>query len=378
MLTVATVRPETMLADTAVAVHPDDERYRDLVGEFVTLPLVGRRLPIIADEHVDPEFGTGALKITPGHDPNDFEIGRRHGLEEISVIGEDGRMNEAPASAYAGMTAAEASAAVVAALREQGLLRGEQPYEHSVPFSERSGERIEPLISLQWFCRMEELAAPAIEVVERDEVRIVPENYKRVYLDWMRNIRPVVRLAPALVGAPDPGLVRARRRGDRRRVGGARAPKQRASAASTPTLWRRRPTSSTPGSARRSGRSRRSAGPTDTPHLRAFYPTSFLTTAREIIFLWVARMVMMGIEFAGDIPFRDVYVHPVVQAPRRTADVEVARHRDRPARRDRGPRRRRAALRAARDVLDPGRPLLATSASSRAATSRTRCGTPRG
>ncbi len=190
VLTVATVRPETMLADTAVAVHPDDERYRDLVGGHCILPLVGRRLEIIADDHVDPEFGTGALKITPGHDPNDFEIGRAHGLDEIVVIGEDGRMNEAAGERFAGLTVQEAREAVVAALRDEGRLRAEEPYVHSVPFSHRSGERIEPLISLQWFCRMDELAAPAIEVVEDDRVRIVPDNYKRVYLDWMRNIRP--------------------------------------------------------------------------------------------------------------------------------------------------------------------------------------------
>ena len=189
VLTVATVRPETMLADTAVAVNPADERYADLVGEHCVLPLVGRRLPIVADEHVDPEFGTGALKITPGHDPNDFEIGRRHGLEEIVAIGPDGRMTEA-AGRFAGLTVAEAQEAVVAALREEGLLRAEEPYVHSVPFSHRSGERIEPLISLQWFCRMDELARPAIEAVERDEVRIAPAQWKRVYLDWMREIRP--------------------------------------------------------------------------------------------------------------------------------------------------------------------------------------------
>src|SRR3954452_12585547 len=163
-LIVATVRPETMLADTAVAVSPDDERYRDVVGKHATLPLVGRRLPVIADEHVDPEFGTGALKITPGHDPNDFGIGRRHGLEEISVIGEDGRITDAAPERFRGMTVDEAREAVIAALREEGLIRGEEPYTHSVPSSHRSGERIEPLISLQWFCRMDELAARGVQV----------------------------------------------------------------------------------------------------------------------------------------------------------------------------------------------------------------------
>ena len=144
-LTVATVRPETMLADTAVAVNPADERYRELVGGHCILPLVGRRLPIIADEHVDVEFGTGALKITPGHDQNDFEIGRRHGLEEISVIGEDGRLSDAAGPDYAGLSVGEAQERIVAALREAGAISGEEPYTHSVPFSHRSGERIEPL-----------------------------------------------------------------------------------------------------------------------------------------------------------------------------------------------------------------------------------------
>jgi valyl-tRNA synthetase len=307
-LTVATVRPETMLADTAVAVNPEDKRYADLVGQHCILPLVGRRLPIIADEHVDPEFGTGALKITPGHDPNDFDIGRRHGLEEIGVIGPDGRMTEEAGERFAGLTAAEAQEAVVAALREEGRLRDGEPYVHSVPFSERSGARIEPLISLQWFCRMDELAGPAIEVVERDEVRITPAQWKRVYLDWMREIRPwcisrqlwwghripvwycdaceetyVAEEAPERCGACD---------------GPLRQEEDVLDTWFSSALW---PFATL-------------GWPEDTPELRAFYPTSFLTTAREILFLWVARMIMAGIEFAGDVPFRDVYVHSVIQA----------------------------------------------------------------
>ncbi|HWO16256.1 MAG TPA: valine--tRNA ligase [Solirubrobacterales bacterium] len=307
VLTVATVRPETMLADTAVAVNPGDERYADLVGEHCILPLVGRRLPIIADEHVDPEFGTGALKITPGHDPNDFEIGRRNGLEEIGVIGPDGRMTE-EAGRFAGMAAAEAQKAVVAALRDEGLLRAEEPYVHSVPFSHRSGERIEPLISLQWFCRMDELAQPAIEAVERDEVRITPPRWKRVYLDWMREIRPwcisrqlwwghripvwycdpceetfVGEEAPERCGACD---------------GELRQEEDVLDTWFSSAIW---PFATL-------------GWPDDTPELRAFYPTSFLTTAREILFLWVARMIMTGLEFPGAVPFRDVYVHSVIQA----------------------------------------------------------------
>jgi valyl-tRNA synthetase len=308
VLTVATVRPETMLADTAVAVHAGDARYAGLVGEHCILPLVGRRLPIIADEHVDPEFGTGALKITPGHDPNDFEIGRKHGLEEIGVIGPDGRMTGEAGERFAGLTATEAQEAVAAALREEGRLRAEEPYVHSVPFSHRSGARIEPLISLQWFCRMDELAAPAIEVVERDEVRIAPSQWKRVYLDWMREIRPWCvsrqlwwghRIPVWYCDACEETIV-------------AEEPPERCGACDGPlrqeedvldtwfssALW---PFATL-------------GWPEETPELRAFYPTSFLTTAREILFLWVARMIMTGIEFAGDVPFRDVYVHSVIQA----------------------------------------------------------------
>ncbi len=314
VLTVATVRPETMLADTAVAVNPADERYARLVGGACVLPLVGRRLPIIADEHVDPEFGTGALKITPGHDPNDFEIGRSHGLDEITVIGEDGRMNTEAGERFEGLSAAEAREAVVAALRAEGRVREQQPYTHSVPFSQRSGERIEPLISLQWFCRMDELAAPAIEVVERDQVRIVPDNYKRVYLDWMRNIRPwcVSRQLwwghrlPVWYGPDDEQIV-AESEELARRAAAERGIDPDSLSQETDVLDTWFSSALWPFATL--------GWPDESQHLQAFYPTSFLTTARDIIFLWVARMVMMGIEFAGDIPFRDVYVHPVIQAP---------------------------------------------------------------
>ncbi|HEX8857136.1 MAG TPA: class I tRNA ligase family protein, partial [Thermoleophilaceae bacterium] len=184
-VTVATVRPETMLADTAVAVNPGDDRYRDLIGKEAVLPLVGRRLPIIAEDYVDTEFGTGALKITPGHDPNDFEIGRRHGLEEVTVIGEDGLMTDA-AGEFAGMNVDEARDAVVAALEAEGAIAGTEPYEHDVPHSHRSGMRIEPLISLQWFCDMTGLAKPAIDVVKSGQVKFWPEKpWTDVYLGWL-------------------------------------------------------------------------------------------------------------------------------------------------------------------------------------------------
>ncbi len=310
VLTVATVRPETMLADTAVAVNPGDERYAGVVGQHCILPLVGRRLPIIADVHVDPEFGTGALKITPGHDVNDFEIGRKHGLEEIGVIGPDGRMSEEAGEAYAGMTVAEAQEAVVGTLREQSLLRAEEPYVHSVPFSHRSGERIEPLISLQWFCRMDELAKPAIEAVQRDEVRITPPQWKRVYLEWMKEIRPWCisrqlwwghRIPVWYCGGADCGEIWVGEAAPERCGICDAEPRQEEDVLDTwfsSAIW---PFATL-------------GWPDQTPELRAFYPTSFLTTAREILFLWVARMIMTGIEFAGDVPFRDVYVHSVIQA----------------------------------------------------------------
>jgi len=301
---VATVRPETMLADVAVAVHPDDPRYQGIVGKTVTLPLVGRELPIIADEYVKTDFGTGCLKITPGHDPNDFEIGRKHGLEELSAIGEDGRMTDL-VPAYAGLTIAEAQAKVVDALDAQQLVRAREPYLHTVPFSHRSGERIEPLVSLQWFMRMDELAAPAIAAVRSGRVRIHPESQARRYLEWLENIRPwcISRqlwwghqipvwyrsdpIEETYVGAqPPPG------------DGWIRDPDVLDTWFSS-ALW---PFATL-------------GWPDETPELRAFYPTDVLSTARDILFLWVARMVMMGLEFAGDIPFEHVYVHSVIQAP---------------------------------------------------------------
>jgi len=309
VITVATVRPETMLADTAVAVNPDDSRYRHVVGRHAIVPLVGRRIPVIADEHVDPGFGTGALKITPGHDPNDFEIGRTHGLVEVTVIGEDGRMTAEAGEPFTGLPTNEAQVAVVEALREAGRLRGEEPYSHSVPFSHRSGERIEPLISLQWFCRMDELARPAIDVVRSDAVRIVPERWKRVYLDWMDGIRPWCvsrqlwwghRLPVWYCDACEKEIVAVSEPAGCPDCGGElRRDDDVLDTWFSSALW--------PFAVL--------GWPGDTPELRAFYPTSVLSTARDILYLWVARMIMMGIEFAGDIPFRDVYVHSVIQAP---------------------------------------------------------------
>jgi valyl-tRNA synthetase len=302
-VTVATVRPETMLADTAIAVNPDDERYGRLVGEAAVLPLVGRRLPILADDHVDPEFGTGALKITPGHDPNDFEIGRRHGLEKVTVIGEDARITDAAPERFRGLPVDDARGAVVAALREEGLVSGTRPYEHDVPHSHRSGRRIEPLISLQWFCDMTELARPAIDVVEDGRVRFHPEKpWTDVYLRWLREIRPWCISRQLWWGHQIPAWYR-----DDEVYVGERPPsgdgwERDADVLDTwfsSALW---PFATL-------------GWPEQTPELRAFYPTDVLSTARDIIFLWVARMVMFGIEFTGEIPFTDVPIHAIIQSP---------------------------------------------------------------
>jgi valyl-tRNA synthetase len=302
-LTVATVRPETMLADTAVAVNPGDERYRDVVGKKAILPLVGRELPVIADEYVKTDFGTGALKITPGHDPNDFEIGRRHELEAISVIGEDGRITDAAPERFRGMTVAEAREAVIAELREGGQLRGEEPYAHEVPFSHRSGERIEPLISLQWFCRMDELAKPAVEAVQKGLIRITPDGALRQYLHGMENIPPWTLSRQLWWGHRLPVWYR----GEETYV--AEEPPQGEGWEQDPdvldtwfssALW----PFATLG-----------WPDTSTPEFKSFFPTDVLVTARDIISLWVARMIMTSLEFTEQVPFTDVYVHSVIQAP---------------------------------------------------------------
>ena len=302
-IVVATVRPETMLADTAVAVHPDDERYRDLIGKAAVLPLVGRHLTIIADDYVKTDFGTGALKITPGHDPNDFEIGRRHELDEISVIGEDGRMTPEAGTDYGGFTVQEAREKVVAALDAQGLIRHREPHTHTVPFSHRSGERIEPLISLQWFMAMDELAKPAIAAVEDGRIRIRPESQSRRYLEWLRNIHPWCISRQLWWGHQIPVWYR----DDEETHVGLEPPEG--------PDWERDPDVLDTWFSSALWPFATLGWPEQTDELRAFYPTDVLSTARDILFLWVARMVMMGLEFTGDVPFADVYVHSVIQAP---------------------------------------------------------------
>ena len=301
-LTVATVRPETMLADTAIAVHPADERYTRLVGETAVLPLVGRRLR----DHRRRlrEAGVRHGRAEDHARPRSERLRDRppHGLEEIVVIGEDGRMNAAAGERFAGMTALEAREAVVAALREEGRIVRTEPYTHSVPYSHRSGERIEPLISLQWFMRMDELARPAIEVVADGRIRIHPENQRRRYLEWLANIRPWCISRQLWWGHRIPVWYR----GEDEVYVGVEPPDGEGWVQDPDVLdtWF-------------------SSGlwpfatlgwPDDTPELRAFYPTDVLSTARDILFLWVARMVMLGLEFTGDVPFDDVYVHSTILA----------------------------------------------------------------
>jgi valyl-tRNA synthetase len=302
-ITVATVRPETMLADTAIAVHPEDERYSRLIGETAVLPLVGRRLPVIADEHVDPEFGTGALKITPGHDPADFEIGRRHGLEEVTVIGEDGLITDGAPERFRGLDVDAARAAVVAELREQDLVSATEPYTHDVPHSHRSGRRVEPLISLQWFCNMDELARPAIDAVREGRVRFHPERpWAGVYLNWLENIRPWCISRQLWWGHQLPVWYR----GDETHVG-IEPPEGDG--------WERDPDVLDTWFSSGLWPFATLGWPQDTPQLRAFYPTDVNSTARDIIFLWVARMVMFGLELTGEAPFEHVNIHSVIQAP---------------------------------------------------------------
>jgi valyl-tRNA synthetase len=306
-ITIATVRPATILADVAVAVHPEDERYRDLVGREVIVPVVERRVPVIADERVEREFGTGALKVTPGHDPTDFEIGRDHGLPEPMVIGPDGRMN-AEAGELEGLTQAEADERVLAWLREHDQLEKRESYRHAVAVCERCETRIEPLISLQWFCRMDELKRPALEALREREVRYHPESQHRFAIDsletapdwnisrqiWWGHQLPVWFCPDGhvTVEETDPGACA--ECGSTELVRSEEVLDTWFSSALWPfaTLgW-----------------------PDDTPDLRAFYPGDMNTTAREIIRLWENRMIFSGLELMGDVPFTDVVIHATVLA----------------------------------------------------------------
>jgi valyl-tRNA synthetase len=307
---VATTRPETMLGDTAVAVHPDDERYRDLVGTQLVLPLVGRTIPVVADAAVERDFGTGAVKVTPAHDFLDYEIGQRHGLPMPTVIGFDGKMTGEIPERYLGMDRFEARKAVARDLEAAGALVKQEPYRNKVAVSSRSGAVIEPLLSLQWFCRMETLAKPALEAYRDGRLRFVPERFGRTYEQWLDNIRDwnvsrqvwwghqlPVWYTPGgdAVVAESEDEARALARERYRSVELRRDPDTLDTWFSS-GLW---PFSIL-------------GWPEKTPELERWYPNQVMITAREIIFLWVARMVMLGIHFAGDTPFRTVFITPLV------------------------------------------------------------------
>jgi valyl-tRNA synthetase len=308
-VTIATVRPATILADVAIAVHPDDERYTALIGKQVIVPVTGRTVPVIADERVEPGFGTGALKITPGHDPLDFEIGRDHGLPELTVIGFDGRMTGEVPEGYEGLTEDEAAERVVAWLKEHDQLEKRESYRHSVGHCERSGTRIQPLVSLQWWCSMEEMAKPAIEAIESGRVSFHPAVHGRVALDWLKAIRPWNVSRQLWWGhqlpiwyCPDGHVTCAETTPEACAVCGLRELERDPDVLDTwfsSALW---PFATL-------------GWPDDTPELRTFYPGDVNSTAREIIFLWVNRMIMAGLEVMGDIPFHDVIIHSTVLAP---------------------------------------------------------------
>jgi valyl-tRNA synthetase len=307
-VTIATVRPPTMLADVAVAVHPDDERYRDLVGKEAIVPLAERRVPIIADERVQPEFGTGAVKITPGHDPMDWEIGRDHGLSEPMVIGLDGRMS-GEAGEFAGFTQAEAEERILSQLEERGLIEKREPFRHSVGHCNRSRDRIEPLVLLQWWVDMDELVKPAIAAVREGRVRSHPEQQTKVMLSYLENIRPWCISRQLWWGhripvwyCPHGHTTVAEAEPTACAECGKTELTQEDDVLDTwfsSALW---PFATL-------------GWPEQTSDLETFYPGDVCSTGRDINFLWVSRMIWSGIELMGEPPFHDVNYHAMILAP---------------------------------------------------------------
>ena len=307
-VTVATTRPETMLGDSAVAVNPKDARFEGLIGKMFALPLSGREIPLIADDYAQAEFGTGAVKVTPAHDPNDYEAGLRHSLPQITVIGFDGTMTAEAGERYSGLDRYEARNLVVADLEELGLLEKTEDHRHNVPTCERCHTTIEPLLSDQWFMKMAgtDLVKRAIDVVEDDEATFVPARYKKAYLDWMTGIRDWALSRQLWWGHRIPIYYRS----DGTSVA-ARNFKEAVERAGTDHLTQDEDVLDTWFSSALWPFATM-GWPQETPDLAYFYPTDMLTTAGEILRLWVARMLMTGLEFMGEKPFSDVYIHATV------------------------------------------------------------------
>ncbi len=309
---VATTRPETMLGDTAIAVHPEDERYKDLIGTYAVLPLVGRRIPIVGDEYADPEQGSGAVKITPAHDFNDFEVGKRHNLEMINIMDAHAHLNDEVPEKYRGMERFAARKAVIADMEEAGLLEKIEPHRHTVPHGDRGGVPLEPWLTDQWYCDAATLAKPAIEAVETGKTVFVPKNWEKTYFEWMRNIQPWCisrqlwwgHQIPAWYG-PDGEVFVAESEQD----AATAAEKHYGKAVEltrdedvldtwfSSALW---PFSTL-------------GWPDETEHLKRYYPGDVLVTGFDIIFFWVARMMMMGLHFMKEVPFHTVYIHALVR-----------------------------------------------------------------
>jgi valyl-tRNA synthetase len=311
-LVVATTRPETMLGDTAVAVHPDDERYTELVGKYCIQPSTGRRLIIVADDYVDPDQGSGAVKMTPAHDFNDFEVGRRHDLEIINIFDENACLNDAAPESYRGLDRYAARKKIIAEMDGLGLLERIEEHDHTVPYGDRSGVAVEPWLTDQWFVDAETLAGPAIAAVEQGKTRFVPKQWENTYFDWMRNIQPWCisrqlwwgHRIPAWFG-PD-GHIFVELTEDEAITAAAghygktvelRRETDVLDTWFSSALW----PFSTMG------------WPDETPEMTRFYPTDVLVTGFDIIFFWVARMMMMGLHFTGQAPFHTVYIHALVR-----------------------------------------------------------------
>ncbi|MHA1598985.1 MAG: valine--tRNA ligase [Alphaproteobacteria bacterium] len=311
-ITVGTTRPETMLGDTGVAVHPDDERYKDLIGKFCVLPIVGRKIPIVADEYADPEKGSGAVKVTPAHDFNDFEVGRRNNLDVINVLDENAAINDSAPKHLQGLDRFEARDAILKEIDELGLLEKIEENPMTVPYGDRSGVVIEPWLTDQWFVDAATLAKPAIQAVEQGKTKFVPANWEKTYFEWMRNIQPWCisrqiwwgHQVPAWYG-PDGTIfveeteAEAQAAADKH-YGKPVTLKRDEDVLDTwfsSALW---PFSTL-------------GWPADVPEVARYYPTDVLVTGFDIIFFWVARMMMMGLHFMGEVPFHTVYIHALVR-----------------------------------------------------------------